>query len=131
MSTEEPFIWTHYLSSDLTTQNSSHRAVGRGGASSHFISPVCVWGGGRQRKEGGGGQETKGHPRIIRIAGKTQTIHTWSDRASNYFLSGKDDIKLGSIPGDTVHALVNLSRCWLCMASLAARCDGWEMDVAK
>jgi hypothetical protein len=49
----------------------------------------------------GGGQETKGHPRIISIAVQGQTIHTWSDRASNYFVSGEDDMKPGSIPGDT------------------------------
>jgi hypothetical protein len=48
-----------------------------------------------------GGEETEGHPRIIRIAGKSQTIHTWSDRASNYFVSGEEDIKPGSIFCDT------------------------------
>ncbi len=48
---------------------------------------------------GGGGT---GHPRIIRIAGKSQTIHNWSDRASNYFVSGEDDIRPGSISGATV-----------------------------
>ncbi len=46
---------------------------------------MCV--GGVRGKEGGG-EETKVHPRIIRIAGKSQTIHTWSDRA----VSGEDDI---------------------------------------
>jgi hypothetical protein len=65
--------------------------VGRGGAGSHFISPVCVGGGEEGGKEGGE-EETKGHPRIIRIAGKAQTIHTWPDRASNNFASGEDDI---------------------------------------
>jgi hypothetical protein len=38
---------------------------------------------------------------IIRIAGKSQIIHTWLDRASDQFVSGEDDIKPGSIPGDT------------------------------
>jgi hypothetical protein len=46
----------------------------------------------------GWGGGTEGHPRIIRIAGKSQTIHTWSDRASNYFVSGEDYIKPGSFP---------------------------------
>jgi hypothetical protein len=64
---------------------------------------LCVGGGGRGRKGGKEeGQETKGHPRIIRIAGKSQTIHTWSDRASNYFVSGEDDIKPGSINSNTL-----------------------------
>ncbi len=60
---------------------------------------LCV--GGKEGR-GGGGEETKGDPRIIRIAGKSQTIHTWSDRASNYLVSGEDDIMPGSIPGNTV-----------------------------
>jgi hypothetical protein len=50
----------------------------------------------------GGGQETKGHPRIIAVKG--QTIQTWSERASNYFVSGVDDMKPGSIPGDTIYS---------------------------
>jgi hypothetical protein len=54
------------------------------------MSPVCVGGGGGGVK--GGGQETKGHPRITSFAVQGQTIHTWSDRASNYFVSGEDDI---------------------------------------
>ncbi len=32
---------------------------------------------------------------------KGHTIHTWSDGASNYFVSWGDDIKPGSIPGNT------------------------------
>jgi hypothetical protein len=50
----------------------------------------------------GGGQETKGHPRITSFAVQGQTIHTRSDRTSNYFVSEEDDMKPGSIPGDTV-----------------------------
>ncbi len=34
--------------------------------------------------------------------GKSQTIHTWSDRASNYFVSGEDDIQARIISGDTI-----------------------------
>jgi hypothetical protein len=86
----------------LTTWDSSQSSGKRGGAGSYFISPVC---GGRGEGRKGGkeeGQETKGHPRIIRIAGKSQTIHTWSDRASNYFVSGEDDIKPGSINSNTL-----------------------------
>ncbi len=49
-----------------------------------------------------GGKETKGYPRITSFAVQVQTIHTWSDRASNYFVSGEDDMKPGSIPGDTI-----------------------------
>jgi hypothetical protein len=58
-----------------------------------------------------GGEERGGNKRssqIIRIAGKSQTIHTSSDRASNYFVPGEDDIKPGSIPGNT-HSLVLIS----------------------
>jgi hypothetical protein len=71
--------------SGLLPQSNGKRRAG-----SHFISPVC-WGGGGRGKEGGG-EETKGHPRIISIAVKGQTIHTWSDRASIYFVSEKDNI---------------------------------------
>jgi hypothetical protein len=46
---------------------------------------------GEGRKEGG--EDTKGHPRITSIAVQGQTIHTWPDRASHYFVSGEDDIK--------------------------------------
>jgi hypothetical protein len=78
-----------FYHSELIPQNGGNR-----GAGSLFKSPV--WGG----EEGGGGG-TKGHPRIIRIAEKSQTIDIWSDRASNYFVSGEDNIKTGSIPDDT------------------------------
>jgi hypothetical protein len=44
------------------------------------------------------GEETKGHHKIISIAFKGQTIDTWSDRASNYFVSGEDDTKPGLFP---------------------------------
>jgi hypothetical protein len=60
-----------------------------------------VWGGGGSG-EGRRGKETKGHPRIVSIAVKGQAIHTWSDRASNYLVSVEDDIKPGSIPGNTI-----------------------------
>jgi hypothetical protein len=33
---------------------------------------------------------------------KPDLSHMVSDRASNYFVTGEDDIKSGSIPGDTV-----------------------------
>jgi hypothetical protein len=32
-----------------------------------------------------------------------------SDRASNYFVTGEDDMKPGSMPGDT------LTRTWICL----------------
>jgi hypothetical protein len=76
--------------SGLLPQSSGKR--GAGSPSYH----LCVGG-----KEGGG-EETKGNPRIIRIAGKSQTIHTRSDRAFNYLVSGEDDIMPGSIPANTV-----------------------------
>jgi hypothetical protein len=53
-----------------------------------------VCGGGEEGERKGRGQETKGHPRIISIAVQGQTIHT--------FVSGEDNTKPGSIPGDTV-----------------------------
>ncbi len=97
VSTEEPFIRTHHLQSDLITQNSSHRILGRGGGL--VLTSYHLWGG-REERGGGrkGGEETEDHPRISKIAGKGQTIHPWSDRASNYFVSGEDDIKPRSIP---------------------------------
>jgi hypothetical protein len=103
VSTEEPFIWTHYLvrfdHSELFPQNR-----GRGGGlvlSSHHL---CGGEEGGEKKGGGRrrGEETEGHPRIIRIAWKSKTIHTWSDRASKYFVSVEDNIKPGSIPSDTL-----------------------------
>jgi hypothetical protein len=33
---------------------------------------------------------------------KPDHSHLVSDRASNYFVSGEDDIKPGAIPGDTI-----------------------------
>jgi hypothetical protein len=38
---------------------------------------------------------------VLSFAVQGQTSHTWSDRASNYFVSGEDDIRPGSIPGNT------------------------------
>ncbi len=77
--------------SGLLPQNSGKR----GGVGSHFISPVC----------GGERKGDKGHPRITSFAVQSQTIHTWSDRASNYFVSGEDNMKPGSIPGGTIPIL--------------------------
>jgi hypothetical protein len=80
--------------SELLPQSSGKR----GGAGSYFISSVYVGvgkGGGRRR-----GRKQKVIPGLSGFAGKSQTIHTWSDRASNYFVSGEDDIKPGSIPSD-------------------------------
>jgi hypothetical protein len=72
--------------------------VGQGGGGLVLTTyHLCVGEGGQE----GWWQETEGHPRIIRIAGKSQTICTWSDRASNYFVSG-DDIKTGSDPSNTI-----------------------------
>ncbi len=54
----------------------------------------------------GGGTGNKGHPRITSFAVQGQTIHTLSVRASNYFVSGEDDMKPGSIPGDTLLLII-------------------------
>jgi hypothetical protein len=71
--------------------------VGRGGAGSHFISPVC--GGGRERKEGAGNKrssqdyqdcmEEPDHSHLVK-------------QGFQFFVSGEDDIKPGSIPSNTV-----------------------------
>ncbi len=81
-------ILVRFDHSELLRQNS-----GKGGGL--VLTSYHLCGRGERR---GGGEETKGHPRIIRIAGKSQIIHTWSDRAPNYFVSGEDNIKPGSIP---------------------------------
>ncbi len=70
---------------------------GGGGAGSHFISPVG--GGGRGRKEEG--QETKGHPRIIRVAGRARQFTPGQTGLPIILCLGKTTFKPGSIPGDT------------------------------
>jgi hypothetical protein len=62
VSTEEPFIWTHYLKSNLTTQNSSHRTVGRGGRGWFSLYITCGGGGGNRSHLGLSGFQGKARP---------------------------------------------------------------------
>jgi hypothetical protein len=67
-----------------------------GGAGSHSISPV----GGGGRKGGGGNRRSSLDYQDYME--KPDHSHMVSDRASNYFVTGEDNLKLGSIPSDTV-----------------------------
>ncbi len=105
VSTEEPFIWTQYVQSDLTTQNSSHRAVARewhvkldnshveeGGG---VLTSCHLSGGGRK---GGGNRSSQDYQDY---RGKPDQSHMVSDRAFNYFVTGEDGIEPGTVPKDT------------------------------
>ncbi len=68
VSTKEPFIWTQYLWSDLTTQNSFHRAGEEGGGqvkldNSHVkgglvLTSYHLCGGGMEGRGGGNGRSS-------------------------------------------------------------------------
>ncbi len=115
VGTEEPFIWTQYLQSHLTTQNYSREQweeVGQfklditcgGEPVSNFISPVWERGG---RKEGG--EETERSSQEYQdYRENPDHSHLVSNRASNYCVTGEEDIKPGSIPQPLLTPVIKL-----------------------
>jgi hypothetical protein len=87
------------------------QSSGKGGGGSHFISPV--WGEGRR----GGGGNRRSSQDYQDCREKPDHFHLVSDRASNYFVSGEDDIKPGSIPGVSrawMRAFINIFQVLVC-----------------
>ncbi len=74
----------------------------RGEAGSHFKSPD--WEGGSK-----GGRNRRSNLDYQDYREKLDHTHMVSDRASNYFVTGEDDIKPGSIPGIQIGIVESMS----------------------
>jgi hypothetical protein len=103
VSAEEPFIWTQYLQSDLTNQNSSHRVVGVGGGGQVKLDINCVggWGCGK------GGREQKVIPGLLGLQVKARPFKPGIRQGFQFFCVWGDYIKPGSIPSDTLKTIYN------------------------